>query len=34
MRLTRRGEIFAGITFLIGFTLLMGFVGWLENLGM
>lgn len=33
MRLTKRGERVVSFAALFGFILLMGFVGWLENLG-
>jgi hypothetical protein len=34
IQLTRRGYRVATITAAIGFVTLMGFIGWIENLGM
>lgn len=34
IRLTRRGRFILNVTIVTGFVLVMGFVGWLETLGM
>jgi len=34
MQLTKRGEKVFGIAFVLFLIVVMGFVGWLENLGM
>jgi hypothetical protein len=34
MKLTKRGETVVAIAFVFAMVIVMGFVGWLENLGM